>query len=278
MSVEGFLANTLALVSLALLGLGLAPVLNGLADNLPRTNREGEGSSGWRLFVPRCVWCGEPRRGVAAHALLARMMGKPACGHCGGPAPRRNEWVEVVLGILLPLLWIQGRQAALPLLEGIVAVMLFVLVTVVDLEQRLVLMEVVVGGALLLLVASALRGDLVGSLVGMAVGGAVFFLLFTLSVLFARLIGSDLAAALGLGDVSLAALVGLAVGWPAVLPAMLLAILFAGGAGGAILLWNFARHRPVRGITMAYGPYLAFAALVILVLGPKLLSRGMPVG
>ncbi|MGA2820845.1 MAG: A24 family peptidase [Anaerolineales bacterium] len=278
MSVEEFLANTLAFVSLALLGLGLAPVLNGLADNLPRTNLEGQGPPGWRLFVPRCAWCGEPRAGVRAHALLAKMMGKPGCGHCGGPAPRRNEWVEVVLAVLLPLLWMQGRHAALPLLEGSVAVMLFVLVTVVDLEHRLVLMEVVLGGALLLLIASAIRGDLLGSLVGLAVGGVVFFVLFAFSVLFARLIGSDLAAGLGLGDVSLAALVGLAVGWPAVLPALLLAILFAGGAGGAILLWNLARHKPLSGITMAYGPYLAIAALVILVLGPKLLPRVMPVG
>jgi prepilin signal peptidase PulO-like enzyme (type II secretory pathway) len=184
--------------------------------------------------------------------------------------------VEVALALLLPLLWAQGRHGALSLLEGIVAVILFVLVTVLDFEHRMVLMEVVLGGGLLLLVISALRGGLLNSLAGLLVGGGVFCLLFSFGLLFARVVGSDVAAALGLGDVSLAALVGLAVGWPAVLPALLLAILLAGVAGGAILLWHLARHRPTGGITMAYGPYLAVAALAILIFWPALFPQGIP--
>jgi prepilin signal peptidase PulO-like enzyme (type II secretory pathway) len=174
------------------------------------------------------------------------------------------------------MLWAQGRHGALSLLEGIVAVFLFLLVTVLDFEHRLVLMEVVFGGALLLLVLSALRGSLLDSVVGLLAGGGVFLLLFSFGLLFAHAVGSNLAAALGLGDVSLAALVGLAVGWPAVLPALLLAIVLAGAAGGAILLWHLARHRPTGGITMAYGPYLAVAALAILIFGPTFFPHGIP--
>jgi len=144
-------------VALALLGLALAPILNGLADNLPRNDPTGANAIRRTTYVPRCAYCGEPQEGLAAHALLARFAGRPGCVHCGAPASRRAEWIAVALALLFSLLWVEGRHDALSLLGGAVAVFLFLLVTVLDLERRLVLLEVVVGGGLLLVIVSALR-------------------------------------------------------------------------------------------------------------------------
>jgi prepilin signal peptidase PulO-like enzyme (type II secretory pathway) len=273
--MERTLPSMMALVGLALVGLALAPVLNGLADNLPRHNPLGKGGFSWDLFLPRCRWCGQPRRGLMVWGLLVGLGGGRGCRGCGGTASWRDVGVELALALLMPMLWVGGRHEAFLLIEGAGAVFLFVLIIVVDLEQRLVLMEVVLSGALWFVVASAFRGSLVSSAAGLVVGTAVFLVLFLFGVLFARAVGSGSAVALGLGDVSLAALVGLAVGWPAVLSTLLLAILLAGLAGAAILLWHLAGRRPLVGLTMAYGPYLAVAALGIILFGSGLFPPGL---
>ena len=99
----------------------------------------------------------------------------------------------------------------------------------------------------------------------------MFLVLFLLGFAFLRLMRYETReAALGFGDVVLAGLVGLAVGWPAVLLALLLAILGAGAAGLAILVWKAVRRQATQGATMAYGPYLALAAVLVYFFGADL--------
>jgi prepilin signal peptidase PulO-like enzyme (type II secretory pathway) len=85
------------------------------------------------------------------------------------------------------------------------------------------------------------------------VAGAVFLLL--------ALIGSAIfkAEALGFGDVKLAVFMGLLLGWPYVFSAV-----FNGAILAVIGVVAFAiRNRSLRG-TIAYGPYLAAGALIML--------------
>lgn len=62
----------------------------------------------------------------------------------------------------------------------------------------------------------------------------------------------------GIGDSKLVVLIGLLIGWPAIMPALLYGIV-AGGLVAVILL--FTRGR---GTKFAYGPYLAAGATVLL--------------
>ena len=62
---------------------------------------------------------------------------------------------------------------------------------------------------------------------------------------------------LGMGDVKLAGLIGLMLGYPAVINALVVGILL--GAGAALIL--LATRRANRKSTMAYAPYLALGAL-----------------
>jgi prepilin signal peptidase PulO-like enzyme (type II secretory pathway) len=88
---------------------------------------------------------------------------------------------------------------------------------------------------------------------GVAVGvAAVLFLLGIAAALALRAKGS----ALGLGDVKLIVLIGLLVGWPAIMSALLLGVIAAGVPG--IVLTVTGRGRQF----FSYGPYLVLGALV----------------
>jgi len=70
--------------------------------------------------------------------------------------------------------------------------------------------------------------------------------------------GILLGNALGLGDVKLAVLIGLLVGWPAFLPAIVLGVVLAAVPSAWLLLSGR------RKTYFSYGPYLALGALVVL--------------
>jgi prepilin signal peptidase PulO-like enzyme (type II secretory pathway) len=85
-------------------------------------------------------------------------------------------------------------------------------------------------------------------------GAGLLFLLLAL-------VGSAIfkAEALGFGDVKLAVFMGLLLGWPYTLSALFYGVLLA--AIGAIAY--IVTHRSMKG-TIAYGPYLAVGALLVL--------------
>jgi leader peptidase (prepilin peptidase) / N-methyltransferase len=85
-------------------------------------------------------------------------------------------------------------------------------------------------------------------------GAAALFLLLALA-------GSAIfkAEALGFGDVKLALFMGLLLGWPYTVTALFYGVLLA--AIGAIVF--IVTHRSLRG-TIAYGPYLAAGAMLVL--------------
>jgi leader peptidase (prepilin peptidase)/N-methyltransferase len=75
------------------------------------------------------------------------------------------------------------------------------------------------------------------------------------------------AEAMGFGDVKLATFLGLLLGWPYIFTALFWGVLLA--AVGAVVF--IAVHRSMKG-NIAYGPYLALGALVILFQLPYQLS------
>jgi leader peptidase (prepilin peptidase)/N-methyltransferase len=67
------------------------------------------------------------------------------------------------------------------------------------------------------------------------------------------------AEALGFGDVKLAAFMGLMLGWPYTFSAIFYGVLIAGLVSIGVIVWR----RSMKG-TIAYGPYLAAGALILL--------------
>lgn len=132
-----------------------------------------------------------------------------------------------------------------------------------DFEHRLILDRVMFPSmALALLVSlSALAGGGVGLWFQPWWMGIVMALIAGVLFLILALVGSALfkAEALGFGDVKLAVFMGLLLGWPYTFTA-----LFYGTFLAVIGVIGFAvRNRSLKG-TIAYGPYLAAGALIVL--------------
>jgi len=92
------------------------------------------------------------------------------------------------------------------------------------------------------------------------VGVAMGLVFLVLSLVGAAIFKAE---ALGFGDVKLALFMGLLLGWPFTFTAVFYGVVLA--AVGAIVF--IATHRSLKG-TIAYGPYLAAGALLVLFLLP----------
>lgn len=135
------------------------------------------------------------------------------------------------------------------------SIFLLVLVEVIffDLEHRLILDRVMFPSIVLALIVSVFgRPWWVGIACGLG-AGLVFLLL--------GVVGSAIfkAEAMGFGDVKLVLFIGLLLGWPQTLTGIFYGVVLAGVVSVGVIV----ARRSMKG-TIAYGPYLAAGALIML--------------
>lgn len=134
----------------------------------------------------------------------------------------------------------------------------FLAIAVIDIEHRLVLNRMLLAGLPLILIGSLLLEP--PNLLSLVSGAAIGFLSFLLLAVVSP-------GAMGMGDVKLAGWIGLALGFPGVIPALSIAV-FSGGLAGLTIL---IAHRFRRGIKFAYAPYLSLGAWAVLFFHPQIL-------
>ena len=118
---------------------------------------------------------------------------------------------------------------------------------------------------------------LVPTLVGGVVGFSLMLLLYLFGRVFARLINrrrgfSSIDEALGFGDVNLSGVIGLMLGWPAILMGLTISILF-GGLTSIVYLFILAITGRFRLFTaIPYGPSLVAGGTILLYFRDYLLA------
>ncbi len=122
-----------------------------------------------------------------------------------------------------------------------------------DFEHRLILDRVMFPAMALAVIASLFRQPWWAGVATGLVAGLLF--------LFLALVGSAIfkAEALGFGDVKLALFMGLLLGPLPTIQALFYGVFLAGVVSIGFIIW----HRSLKG-TIAYGPYLASGALIVL--------------
>jgi leader peptidase (prepilin peptidase) / N-methyltransferase len=203
--------------------------------------------------------------GLAAGALvvtqlLLAFVGRREPAEAGAPLPLRGAaaLVVAVVAAVLLLLWNRPLTAVAAAQAGWTAAL--AVIFAVDLRVRYILDVWTAPLALLALLAAALLPhpaypSLLTALGGGAIGFVLFAAFYGLGLLLFR------QPALGLGDVKLAALLGLIVGTGNVLTAIFIGA-FLGGLASLTLV---ALRRAKLGDAPAYGTYLAlggYAALL----------------
>lgn len=216
---------------------------------------------------------------MAWSALVALVLRRAGCAYCGTPPRGRGAVVELAAIALAIWLW-DRSPTALTLAQGLVVAVAFLLITVIDLEHRLILHAVSIPSMIAVALLHALdpsRG-LVKTLAGGAFGFALVFIMFLLGGLFAKGVArlrkrSLDEVAFGFGDVTLATVIGLAVGWPGVVLALFLGILAAGAFSLVYMVAMLLRRRYTAFTPIPYGPFLILGAWVVYFGGRPFLER-----
>jgi len=170
----------------------------------------------------------------------------------------KAEWpgvaVELGAALLLAYLW-QRYGLSLKFFYLAVTCSFFLLIALIDLKYRQVLNKLIFPAAMIALVSHAM---LPGRELLSALVGGVFGLLPFMATILLKPNG------IGAGDVKLATLVGLVVGFPQVVYALIVAVLVGGVAVAVLLLtrrWKLTSYMP-------YAPFLCLGAIIILVYVP----------
>lgn len=207
----------------------------------------------------RCPACGGQIAAYDNVPLLswALLRGRARC--CGAPISPLYPLTELVVGLLFAattlVYWDHPAEAVI----GLVFVAMLAAVTLTDLDQRIIPNKILLVGSVLCIAIAAPTdpGGLPERAIAAAAAGG---LLFAAALAY--------PAGMGLGDVKLAAAMGLFLG-RAVAPAILVALL----AGSLVGLALLARHgAKARKMAIPFGPFLALGGIVGLLAGEQLID------
>jgi leader peptidase (prepilin peptidase) / N-methyltransferase len=234
------------------MGAVIGSFLNVVAYRLPRHES---------LVAPgsRCPKCGAHVRPYDNIPILSYLLLRGHCRSCSAAISPRYPLVEAITAALCAGAVLVHHSAA-SIALSLALILIVVPCALIDLEHRIIPNRLTgVGAALALVIGLALdpSGEPARVLAGACAGG--FLLLAVLAY----------PGGMGMGDVKLAAMMGLFLG-SAVAPALLVALL-SGVLVGAVVI---ARKGVLAGRKTAvpFGPFLALGALVAVFLGHKLVD------
>ena len=256
----------------AILGYLAGIFINALADSLPRSRK---------VAPPVCIACGAPRPPLAWSGLAAYLSGKHECEYCATSVGFRAPIVEAA-AIIWTLVLYSIDPSPLFFWPAFLLSMYFLLVIVIDYEHRLILFVVTIPAALALAVLGMLdpsRGP-EKTLIGGLVGFLAVFGLYLLGGLFARLVwrlrDEPLEeVAFGFGDVALAGVIGLAVGYPGIILALVLGVLAGGVFSLGFLLVMVLRRRYEAFMPIPYSPFLILGGMIVYIAGRTGLAQSL---
>lgn len=242
-----------AVLSIAFLGgLATGSFVTVVAHRVPR---------GDSVIAPRsrCPGCGAQIAAYDNVPVVSWLLLRGQARCCGAPISSRYPLAELSLAVLYAatvlVLWGDPGEVAL----GLVFVTMLVAITLTDLERRLIPNKILAVAAVLG-VAIAIATDPAGLPERAAAAAGAGGLLFAAALAYPR--------GMGLGDVKLAAVMGLFLGRN-VAPAILVALL----AGSLVGLAMIARQgAAARKQAIPFGPFLALGGVVGLLAGDQIVD------
>jgi len=248
----------LLIVLFAILGLAIGSFLNVCIDRLPQNKS---------IVIPpsHCEACQHKLSAKDLIPVFSYLRLRGRCRYCQAAIPRRLFWVELTTALIFALLcWHYGLSAELGIM--IFYACLFIIIFVIDLEHGLILNKVVYPGMVVALLLSLypwpwLPESIIMRVAYAALGGGIGFAILFLIAIVSR-------GGMGWGDVKLAALIGLATGFPLVFLAIIMGAILGGIVAVALVIAKKRKRRE----TIPFGPFLALAAMITLLWGSNILS------
>lgn len=247
--------NILAIILIILSGFATGMLVNYLADVLPIQRK---------LVRPFCINC-QTTRPLKEYFLFWRR-----CANCGEKRSWRVYLVIVVLVFLALYLW-QDQRRDLAFIPSLIWMAFFGVVTVIDVEHRLILLPVSIFGIILGLITGVWLHGLYNTIIGGLIGFACMLVFYLLGIVFVKLVSwlrgpmmDDVA--LGDGDVFLSTVIGLLLGRQAIVWALLITLLLAGFISFIYMVFMKLRGLYRHDLALPFGPFLVSSAMLLLFL------------
>ena len=247
------------IAAFALLGMAVGSFLNVCIDRLPAQES---------LVFPasHCASCRHRLSVKELIPVLSYIWLRGRCRYCNTPIPRRLLWVEVGTGVLFAYLyWHYGFSIELAVVT--LYCCLFLVLMVIDLEYHILPNKLVYPGIVVALAISVAFSvlpnnlEIVPEIKSAAAGGGIGLGLFLLIIVVSR-------GGMGWGDVKMASLIGLVIGYPLVFVALFLAVV-SGGLISWVLILTKAKSRKQ---SIPFGPFLSLGAIATLLWGNIILD------
>lgn len=243
------LNTSLWMAFFALTGSAIGSFLNVCIDRLPLNQS---------IINPpsRCPDCGRKLAALDMVPVLNYIWLRGKCRYCRSQIPLKIPVVEFMTGLLFALLyWKYGLHPELAM--SLVYAGFLIVIFFIDLDHQLILNKIIYPGILLAFAFSFFWPDL--GVVNALIGGAIGFFLILMVLIVSR-------GGMGEGDVKLALMLGLMVGFPEIFVALLLAIV----SGGLIAILLLVFHLKKRKEAIPFGPFLALSGMATLLWGESL--------
>ncbi|MEI6044525.1 MAG: A24 family peptidase, partial [Chloroflexota bacterium] len=236
-------------------------VANIVAQRLPSKNLDKP------LFGPlHCVRSGERLRWYDTLPIFGYLSQRGVCRYCKKRLPLRFPLLETAMALSFALTWSLYEKQPITYGFNIFYISVLITIGVIDWKHRLIFPVMLYLTGLVAIVASLVTGShpdnlmpdgLGSSLLGAAFGGVVFYLIYWLALAIYRI------RALGYGDVLLAIMIGLVLGFPRTASALFMGAILGGFVALAYLLVRRKKRRDF----IPYGTTLCLGVVLILMFG-----------
>jgi len=230
-------------IALFILGAVLGSFATALAHRLPRDENWVSGRS-------KCPNCGEIIGARDNIPVASWMILRGKCRNCGEPISPRYILAELTLAALFAATYaILGDDDVAELALGLILCFALVVITLTDLDLRIIPNKVVLAGSIAAVAICAiwLPETLDTRVISAAIAGGIMFL-----VAFAYPRG------MGMGDAKLVGMMGLFIG-RAIAPATLIGFLLGALVGLAMIARQGSAARKSR---IPFGPFLAVGGVI----------------
>ncbi len=216
---------------------------------------------GGSIIGPRsvCDSCGTQIAAYDNVPVVSWLVLRGRCRDCGARIPLRYPLVEIAVGLAFAATAIVLHDDPAQLVLGLVFVAMLAAITLTDLERQIIPNSILLVGTVagLALVAVTDPSSLPERLIAAAGAGGLLLI-----------IGLAYPRGMGMGDVKLAAVMGLYLG-SAVAPALFVGVLSGTIVGVALMA---ARGSGARRLKVPFGPFLALGGVVALLAGDQMID------
>jgi leader peptidase (prepilin peptidase)/N-methyltransferase len=247
------------IVIFGILGAAIGSFLNVVIDRLP---------AGKSIAYPpsSCDACQHRLSWPDLFPVFSYLFLRGRCRYCKAKIPQRVFWVELGTGLLTGcLFWRFGWTPILPVM--IVYCSALIAIALIDLKDQLIFPAIVFPVALVALIVNffipklySLHNLLFG-LMGAAFGSIFLLLAFFLSKIILKKEG------MGLGDVYMAAMMGLMVGFPNIIVALFIGIIL----GGLTAIFLVSSKKKSTKDVIPFGDFLAIGTVITLLWGTQIM-------